>query len=245
MSEILTALEILQNKTWIDLTHSVNKDIPRFGSFPALEKETLYTVEKDGFFVDKVSFVTQYGTHIDAPVHFSVGKKTLDELDFKQFILPLFVINKEKEVEQNPDFILQVEHILEFEQQYGKISKGSFVAFATGWSRRWGDQQALENRDKTGIAHTPGWSIEALDFLINQRGISAVGHETLDTDAGVDVFKNKHLLSELFILEQNKFQVELLKDLTLLPATGGIIILGVPKFEGLAGFPVRAFAIIP
>lgn len=244
MSDIIKALETLKENKWIDLTHNVNSSIPKFGSFPNLNIETLYTIEKDGFFVDRVSFVTQYGTHIDAPIHFSKNKRTLEQLELKELVLPLFVINKEKEVENNPDFILTAEDILNWEKENGKIEKDSFVAFASGWSKRWGKSD-FYNKDSNGVAHTPGWSIEALDLILNERGALAIGHETLDTDASIDIIKNNFLLSEKFVLDTNKYQVEVLNNLNLLPAKDGVIFIGVPKFDKLPGFPVRAFAIIP
>ncbi len=137
MGDIIKVLETLKENKWIDLTHNVNSSIPKFGAFPNLNIETLYTIEKDGFFVNRVSFVTQYGTHIDAPIHFSENKRTLEQLELKELVLPLFVINKEKEVENNPDFILTAEDILNWEKENGKIEKDSFVAFASGWSKRW------------------------------------------------------------------------------------------------------------
>ena len=244
MSDIIKALEILKENKWIDLTHNVNSSIPKFGAFPNLDTQTLYTIKKDGFFVDKVSFVTQYGTHIDAPIHFSENKRTLEQLELKELVLPLFVINKEKEEDKNPDFILTAKDVLDFEKENGKIEKDSFVAFASGWSKRWGKSD-FYNKDSNGAAHTPGWSIEALDLILNQRGALAVGHETLDTDASVDAIKNNFLLSEKFVLDTNKYQVEVLNNLTLLPPKGGVIFIGVPKFDKLPGFPVRAFAIVP
>lgn len=244
MSDIIKALETLKENKWIDLTHNVNSSIPKFGAFPELNIETPYTIKKDGFFVNKVSFVTQYGTHIDAPIHFSENKRTLEQLELKELVLPLFVINKEKEVENNPDFILTAEDILNWEKENGKIEKDSFVAFASGWSKRWGKSD-FYNKDSNGVAHTPGWSIEALDLILNKRGALAIGHETLDTDASIDIIKNNFLLSEKFVLDTNKYQVEVLNNLNLLPAKGGVIFIGVPKFDKLPGFPVRAFAIIP
>ena len=83
MSDIIKALETLKENKWIDLTHNVNSSIPKFGAFPNLNIETLYTIEKDGFFVDRVSFVTQYGTHIDAPIHFSENKRTFGTVRIK------------------------------------------------------------------------------------------------------------------------------------------------------------------
>lgn len=65
-------------------------------------------------------------------MHFSKGKRSLEELELKEFILPLYVINKEKEVEENNDFVLSAKDILEFEEEHGKIEPKSFVAFASG-----------------------------------------------------------------------------------------------------------------
>lgn len=243
MSSIIEALDLLQRQTWIDLTHSVHTEIPRFGAFPKLEIKTPYNIKEHGFFVNKVSFVTQYGTHIDAPVHFNENNRTLEQLELKEFILPLIVINKENEVQENPDFILQEKHILEWEEQYGIIPKDSFVAFASGWSKRW-EKQDFSNKDSKGKPHSPGWGISALDLVLNKRGAKAIGHETFDTDASSDALKNGAFLSEKFVLDCNKYQIELLNNLTLLPPTGSIIIIGVPKFIGLPGFPVRAFAIV-
>ena len=244
MSDIIKALETLKENKWIDLTHNVNPSIPKFGAFPELNIETPYTIKKDGFFVNKVSFVTQYGTHIDAPIHFSENKRTLEQLELKELVLPLFVINKEKEVENNPDFILTAEDVLEWEKENGKIEKDSFVAFASGWSKRWGKSD-FYNKDSNGAAHTPGWSIEALDLILNERGALAIGHETLDTDASIDAAKNNFLLSEKFVLDTNKYQVEVLNNLHLLPSKGGIIFISFPKFDKLPGFPARVFAVVP
>lgn len=243
-SPLLDALNILQKGEWIDLTHSVTPDIPRFGAFPPLAIETPYTVEKDGFFVHKVSFVTQYGTHIDVPIHFVDGKRTLEQIALKELILPLVVIHKEKEVEENPEYILSAQDILEWEKAYGRIPSGSFVAFASGWGKRFGTDD-FSNKDSQGHLRTPGWSIEALDIVLNQRGATAIGHETFDTDGSADVAKNGFFESEKFVLAQDKFQLEILNNLSLVPPTGSIIVIGVPKFDGFPGFPVRAFAIVP
>ncbi|BFH62838.1 hypothetical protein PAJ34TS1_34300 [Paenibacillus azoreducens] len=80
---------------------------------------------------------------------------------------------------------------------------------------------------------------------IQERKIKAVGHETFDTDASIDYQKNGALLAEYFVLEQDAYQVELMKNLDKVPATGAIIFNIVPKPEKASGFPVRSFAILP
>lgn len=245
MSEITNSVNFLKQQKWIDLSHSIYGGIPYFQSFQPMQEKTLVTVAKDGFFAKEYQLVTQYGTHIDAPVHFVEDRISVDQLAIKDFLLPLIVINKEKEVEKNHDYSLTVEDIKAFEAEYGEIPADSFVAFASGWSKRWDDTEAFYNVDQDGQAHTPGWSLEALKFLHEERNVTGVGHETLDTDSSVDCTKNGGLIGELYWLGQDKFQVEVLNRLTELPPVGGAISIGVPKVKDAPGFNVRAIAIIP
>lgn len=245
MTTIVECLAILKTKKWLDLTHNVSAEIPYFSSFKPLKERTLFTVEDAGFLAKEYQLVSQYGTHIDAPVHFSAGKRFLEELSLKELILPIFVLHKEKEVNENSDYEVTVADILDFEAKYGKLPADSLVAFASDWSKRWGNHENFYNFDEFGQAHTPGWSLEALQFLHEQRNILAIGHETLDTDSAVSCTENKDLIGERYWLSQDKFQIEVLNNLAEVPATGAVIVLGVPKIQQAPGFTVRAFAILP
>ena len=59
------------------MTHKINAESPHFPALPALKQEDLFTL-KDGFHVQKFTVVGQYGTHIDAPIHFVEGGRWLD-----------------------------------------------------------------------------------------------------------------------------------------------------------------------
>ena len=72
MSDLLSIYNELQSKKWVDLTHKINAESPHFPALPALKQEDLFTL-KDGFHVQKFTVVGQYGTHIDAPIHFVEG----------------------------------------------------------------------------------------------------------------------------------------------------------------------------
>lgn len=243
-NELLKAIEVLQSKEWVDLTHTFGPDSPHFAAFDDAKFETLFTHD-DGFFAQRFNFPGQYGTHIDAPIHFVRNKRFLDELELKEVVLPLVVIDKSKEAEENHDFILSVDDILKFEEEHGTIEAGTFVALRTDWGKRWPNKEAFENKDAEGNSHSPGWGIEALKFLFEERNIKAVGHETFDTDAAIDVRKNGSLIGEYYVLEQDTFQVELLTNLDRLPAKGAVIFNISPKPEKASGFPVRSFAILP
>lgn len=244
MSDLLAIYKDLKEKTWVDLTHQINEESPHFPALPALEKETLFTLD-DGFLVHQFKVVTQYGTHIDAPIHFAKGGRYLDEIDLKDTLLPLYVVDLSDKVAENPDYELTKADLLEFEEKHGQILPESFVAFRSDWSKRWPDTAAVRNLDKEGVQHTPGWSKEAIEFLINERNIKAIGHETLDTDAGVRAAQTGFLYNELYLLEEDRFQVENLKDLDKVPASGALISISYPNWSQAAGSPVRAIAILP
>ncbi|WP_019240670.1 MULTISPECIES: cyclase family protein [Bacillus] len=243
-NEVLQAIQLLKEKKWVDLTHTFGPESPHFSAFDAAQFQTLFTHD-DGFLAQSFKFAGQYGTHIDAPIHFVRGQRFLDEIDLKELILPLIVIDKSKEAAENNDYVLTVEDILQFEEVNGRISDGSFVALRTDWSKRWPDEKAFNNKDEEGNNHAPGWSVEALKFLFEERQIKAIGHETFDTDASVDFQKNGVLLAEYYVLDQDTYQIELLKNLDQLPPKGAVIVNIVPKPEKASGFPVRSFAILP
>lgn len=243
-NELLKAIEVLKSRAWVDLTHTFGPDSPHFSAFEDAEFKTLFTHD-DGFFAQRFNFPGQYGTHIDAPIHFVRNKRYLEEIELKELVLPLVVIDKSKEAEENNDFILSVDDILNFEAEHGRIETGTFVALRTDWSNRWPNKEAFENKDEEGNSHSPGWGIDALKFLFEERNIKAVGHETFDTDAAIDVRKNGSLIGEYYVLEQDTFQVELLTNLDKVPAKGAVIFNISPKPEKATGFPVRSFAILP
>lgn len=243
-NELLEALHFLKEKEWVDLTHTFGPDSPHFAAFPDAEFKTLFTHD-DGFFAQSFTVAGQYGTHIDAPIHFVRETRYLHELDLKELVLPLIVIDKSKEANENHDYAISVEDILHFEAEHGKIEAGTFVALRTDWSKRWPDKEAFNNKDAEGKNRAPGWSLEALKFLFETRKVKAVGHETFDTDASIDFHKNGKLVGEYYVLEQDTYQIEVMTNLDKLPAKGAVIFCIVPKPKDASGFPVRAFAILP
>lgn len=227
----------------IDLTHQINENSPHFPLLPALEKKDLFTL-KDGFHIQQFTVVGQYGTHIDAPIHFVEGGAWLDELPLEDLLLPMYVIDKSQAVADNPNYELSKADILAFEEKYGQIEEGAFVAFRSDWSKRWPNQDAMRNLDENGVQQSPGWSREALEFLIHERHVKAVGHETFDTDAGIPAAEHG-LVNEYYLLEQNIYQVEVLNQLDQVPAVGALISIAFPHWDKATGSPVRVVAILP
>jgi kynurenine formamidase len=241
--------QILVGKKLVDLTHAFEPGIPRWPGFPDEKRETIYWYEKgkgtmgDGFFSETYTHVGQWGTHVDPPAHFIRGLRTVDQIELKEMILPLVVIDVHEEVDKNPDYTLSLERVKKWEKDHGAVPTGSFVALRTDWSKRWPDSAALDNKDDKGVAHYPGWSKEALTYLYEDRRITASGHETTDTDPGIAASKDDYAL-ETYILSTNHYQIELLTNLDQVPEAGAIVIVTFPKPKGGSGFPARVFAIV-
>lgn len=229
---------------YIDLTHAFHAGQPRFHLLPDEERKTLFTVEEHGFTITQYSFVGQWGTHIDPPVHFVAGARTLDDISVEQMILPLVVLDFSREATENADFTPSISDIEQWEAAHTRIPEGAFVALRTDWSHRWPNPDAMANKDADGIAHYPGWNTEIVEWLIEQRNITAIGHETTDTDQGI-VVSGGTLPTELLLLEKDRWQIELLANLDQVPATGALIVATWPKPQNGTGFPARAFAILP
>jgi kynurenine formamidase len=154
------------------------------------------------------------------------------------------VIDVHEKVAKNPDYVLGVDDIQAWEARHGRIPRGAFVAMRTDWSKRWPDDAALANRDAAGIYHYPGWSKPVLKLLYEDRGITASGHETTDTDPGLATTKDDYSL-ESYVLGTDHYQIELLANLDQVPESGGIVMVGFPKAQHGSGFPARVIAIVP
>ena len=238
------ALAVIKSHRFVDLTHAFAPGIPHWKGAPNERVKTLYTVDKDGFRINEYCHIGQWGTHVDAPAHFHTGMRTVDQIDPKDMLMPLVVIDVHDKVAKNPDYVITLDDISAWEKRHGVVPAGAFVAMRTDWSKRWPDGAALDNRDGGGVFHYPGWSKEVLQLLYEKRGITASGHETTDTDPGLATTKDDYSL-ESYILGLNHYQVELLANLDHVPEAGALIWVTVPKVEDGAGFPARVIAIVP
>lgn len=240
----------LARKRYVDLTHEFAPGIPHWPGFPDETRKTIYWYDKrpeimgTGFFAEVFTHVGQWGTHVDPPAHFIKGGRTVDQIDPKEMILPLIVVDVHGECAQNPDYTLTTERLKKWETDHGQIPGGAFVAMRTDWSKRWPDANEMANKDANGVAHYPGWSLPGLKFLYEQRKITASGHETTDTDPGVATSKDDYSL-ETYILSTDHYQIELLTNLDQVPESGAIVIATFPKPKDGSGFPARVFAILP
>ena len=242
--------KMLAAKRFVDLTHEFAPGIPHWPGFPDEMRKTVYRYDKrsdtvgSGFFAELFTHVGQWGTHVDPPAHFVKGLRTVDQIDPKEMILPLVVVDVHEECAKNPDYTLSLERVKRWETDDGQIPPGAFVAMRSDWSKRWPDADKMANKDANGAAHYPGWSLPALKHLYEECKITASGHETTDTDPGIATTKDDYSL-ETYVLSTNHYQIELLTNLDKVPESGAIVVVSFPKPKGGSGFPARVFAILP
>jgi Putative cyclase len=153
--------QILAGKRYVDLTHEFAPGIPHWPGFPDETRKTIHWYDKranikgTGFY-ELFTHVGQWGTHVDPPAHFIKGLRTVDQIDPKEMILPLVVIDVHEECAKNPDYTLSLEQVNKWEKNHGQIPAGAFVAMRTDWSKRWPDAAQMANKDANGVAHYPG-----------------------------------------------------------------------------------------
>jgi kynurenine formamidase len=243
-SSLDQAFTIMQQADFVDLTHAFGPTTPHWKGFPAETVKTTFTIAKDGFHAEQFCHPGQWGTHVDPPAHFHDGLKTVDQIDPKQFLLRLVVLDIHDKAAKNADYVVTMQDVKAWESKHGLIPEGAFVALRTDWSHRWPNDAAMQNLDAKGLAHYPGWSKPVLQYLYEQRKITASGHETTDTDPGLAVNKDDYSL-ERYILGTNHFQIELLANLDKVPEAGALVMVSFPKPEHGSGFPARVVALVP
>ncbi|MCK4330120.1 cyclase family protein [candidate division WOR-3 bacterium] len=237
----------IKTATFVDLTHAFDGTTPVWEGFgqakfePAKDAEgNLWTCETtDNFFRATIyTHVGQYGTHVDPPSHFCDCDITCDEIPCDEMILPLCVIDITDKLVDEPSHQCSVDDILEWEKEYGNIPEGAFVALRSDMYKDWQLDKDIRNFDNFKRYPFPAWGMEAIQFLYDERGITANGHEAMDTDTlGCSV--------EKWLLAEGHWQIEVLRNLDLVPEAGALIVVSWPKpFKG-DGFPARAFAICP
>ena len=236
------AYRIIHAHRFVDLTHDFAPGVAHWPGFPNETVKRLYWYKPDGFFAQLFCHVGQWGTHVDPPAHFAPGGRTVDQIDPKQMFLPLVILDVHDKVARNPDYVLSMNDVRAWERDHGPIPQGAFVAMRTDWSKRWPSQSAMENKDRHGIAHYPGWSMAVLKYMYDVRHVTASGHETTDTDPGVVTSRNTYPL-ESYILHHGNYQIELLANLDRVPTAGALVMVTFPKPRGGSGFPARVIAI--
>jgi len=232
----------------VDLTHAFDKDTVYWPTSPSgFELKTLQKGHTDrGYYYSAYLFCAPEhgGTHLDAPVHFAEGAWSNAEIPVERFIGQGRVIDVSEKAKNDPDYILTVEDVADFEAEHGKIPPGAIILLRTGWGPKYPDRLSYLGDDTPGDAsnlHFPSFGPEAVEFLIRERQVGMIGVDTASIDPGNSKDFPVHRLAG----KNNVPGLENLANLDELPPAVATVIALPMNIEGGSGGPVRAVALLP
>lgn len=180
-------------------------------------------LSKDGWNATTLHLYSHAGTHMDAPFHFEVNEKTIDQIEPSRFFVTCYVVDLPG---IQPNTEIEVADLGNVRYQ---VQKNEGLIFRTGWSR-FVNQPAFRN----GL---PGISKELAKWCI-QNGISFIG---VEPPSVADV-NNLEKVTEIhrILLEGDVIIVEGLVNLELITKPRVQIIALPLKIYNGDGAPCRA-----
>jgi len=237
----------------VDLTAPLSEKTPilrlpePFGNtVPFTLKEISHYDERGpAWYWNDISTGEHTGTHFDAPIHWVTGRDGDDvsQVPVARLVAPAVVLDFSAAAARNPDFLLEIEHVRQWEREHGALPDGGWLLYRTGWDARAEDADAFLNADDTG-SHTPGISVECATWLAEQTPIIGVGVETVGTDAGAAHGFSTPFPCHSSLLGAGKYGLTQLRNLTRLPVRGAVLIAGPLPIVGGSGSPTRVLALV-
>jgi len=235
----------------VDLTHPVGEGTiqwptaSRFhvsNEFAALVKDAGYWYESRDF-----SQAEHSGTHTDAPAHFFKDRWHTADIPLDRLIAPGVKIDIEERANNDPDTMLMVDDVVDWEEKYGDIPEKSIVIVHTGRGSMYSDKQqyfgrpehVTDDQDVENL-HFPGISPEAATWLTMKRNVVGVAIDTPSTDRG----QSKKFLTHQVLGKHNVWGLENLANSDQLPPRGFTVYNMVHKLDGGSGGPTRVVAVL-
>jgi kynurenine formamidase len=255
MSVLSALAEAIRSATVdvIDLTAPLSSSTPilqlpePFGNTVpfTLHEISRYDERGPAWYWNDISTGEHTGTHFDAPVHWVTGRDGQDvsQVPLTRLIAPAAVLDFSAQAAADADFLLEVDHIKEWESQHGALPEGGWLLYRTGWDVRSHDQDTFLNANETG-PHTPGVSVECARWIAQESPVIGFGVETVGTDAGAAHSFDPPFPCHSSMLGADKYGLTQLQNLALLPPQGAMIIVSPLPITGGSGSPCRALALV-
>ncbi|KAK7098054.1 isatin hydrolase-like [Littorina saxatilis] len=183
------------------------------------------------------------GTHADAPFHTFRDGLTNDEIPASRLVGPGVIIDVRSQAELNPNYMLSVNDIKNYERVNGRVPAGAIVMMNSGWGHRYPDPKRVFNTPDPADFPSyrfPGYDPQAVLFLARQRFITALGTDTPSIDIGQSVNFAAHV-----VMGENQIVgLENVANVGDVPPRGSIIVIGLIKLKDGTGGPSRVIAIV-
>jgi kynurenine formamidase len=231
----------------VDLTYTFDKKTiywPTEKPFKHIGEHFGYT--DDGYFYSSAKFCAAEhgGTHMDAPIHFNRRGDSVEYVPLTSCIGPAAVIDFSAKAKQAHDVMLEIEDIQKYEAQYGPIPDGAIVLARSGWGQRWPDRLQYLGNDQPGDVehlHFPGFSADAVNYLLTNRNVAAIAIDTASIDPG----NSQDFPVHQAWLGAGKPAFENVANANALPAAGATLYCIPMKIGAGTGAPTRIFAVLP
>jgi kynurenine formamidase len=220
----------------VDLTQPFGACIPVAG-FPAPERTQAADFTAAGFRNQRWTFVEHSGTHVDAPSHLFPELADADDLAARDLVAPVAVLRLPAGGDHDEP-ALGVDALRRHELAHGRIPRRAAVFLHTGWDARFGDPARFLNVGADGRRRGPGFSEEAIDWLIAERDVACAGIDT----PSIDIGSSTDLPAHRRLLGSGRYAIECLRDLSKLPPQGAMAFVGLIPWESGSGGPCRVLA---
>lgn len=236
----------IDDGNWIDLTHDFSSETLVWPTSDKFRLDTVVVGQMEGgYYYESYKFSTAEhgGTHLDAPIHFYEGKKTVEQLDVNDLTGWAVVIDVSDKANDNRDYQILPEDIVNWESEHGEIPDGAIVLFYTGLSDYWPDAEeylgtAMRGEEALSELSFPGIHPDAAQWLVENRSIKAVGLDTPSLDYGQTTQYESHQI----LFEQDIPGFENVANLDQLPSTGAYVVALPMKIKDGSGAPLRIIA---
>ncbi|MUN41516.1 cyclase family protein [Actinomadura litoris] len=211
----------------------------------SLREISRYDERGPGWYWNDITTGEHVGTHFDAPVHWATGRggEDVSQVPPGRLVAPAVVLDASSEAAADPDFLLEIDHVREWERAHGPLPPGGWLLYRTGWDARSGDQERFLNADETG-PHTPGISAACARWLAEETPLLGLGTETVGTDAGAAHSFDPPFPCHSYFLGAGKYGLTQLQNLALLPPRGAVLLAAPLPIVGGSGSPARVLALV-
>ena len=223
----------------VDLTYTLTPDFPTYFGEQQFFDEDVFTYAEHSFNLKEIRVNEHTGTHIDAPLHFTDGGTSIDEVPVESLVCPVAIVDIREKADADPDAQVTPEDLKAWIATHGPIPAGACVAQNSGWQARLGTP-GFRNADDEGRLHFPGFHVEAAQMLLDETEAGGIGVDTMSIDFGYSADFATHYRW----LPANRWAVENMANLDQLPATGATLVVGAPKHQGGTGGPCRLIALV-
>jgi kynurenine formamidase len=237
----------------VDLTAPLSSDTPRlqlpapFGQTARFELELISRYDDAGpaWYWNNFRTGEHTGTHFDAPIHWVTGQEGEDvgSVPPGNLVGPAAVLDFSAEAGENPDFLVEIDHITAWEKQHGPLPAGGWLLVRTGWDARAHSQAEFLNADANG-PHTPGLSADCARWVAQDSPVIGMGVETVGSDAGAAASFDPMFPCHSFMHGAGKYGLTQLRNLDRLPPLGAVLIAGPLRIVNGSGSPARVLALV-